>query len=385
MERLILVKYGEIHLKGNNRPYFEKRLVANIQQALPECKVERAQGRLYVRGFADEEAAVARLTKIFGIHGLSIAYEVEKDWDVICACARELMTEAAKTGQTFKAMASRADKTFPLRSPEIAARLGEYLLQNLPGLRVDVKNPQVRITVEVREQAYVYTDATSIPGPGGMPVGTGGKAMLLLSGGIDSPVAGWMMAKRGVQLEAIHFHSFPYTSEHARQKVIDLAKIMSAYCGRFRLHIVPFTEIQEQIHQQCPPDQLTVIMRRLMMTIAERTARRNHALALITGESLGQVASQTIHSLAVTDNAVSMPVFRPLIGFDKLDIIRIAEKIDTYETSILPYEDCCTVFTPRHPVTHPDLDSIRRGESAVDWEPLIRRAMENTEVLRIGY
>ncbi|NJD03030.1 MAG: tRNA 4-thiouridine(8) synthase ThiI [Ruminiclostridium sp.] len=282
---------------------------------------------------------------------------------------------------TFKVETKRGDKRFPLQSPEINAQLGEYILDNIPGLKVDVHNPSFTLYVEVRESTYIYS--VIIPSNGGLPVGTNGKAILLLSGGIDSPVAGWMMAKRGVEIEAVHFYSYPYTSERAKDKVIELGKILARYCNRINLHIVPFTEIQLEINEKCPQDQITIVMRRAMMVISEMIAVKTGAQALITGESMGQVASQTIQSLAVTNAAVKMPVFRPLIGMDKNEVIEIARKIDTFETSILPYEDCCTVFVAKHPKTRPRLEEIEKHEAGLQLTGLIEKAVDNTEVIQL--
>lgn len=268
-----------------------------------------------------------------------------------------------------------------MQSPEISADVGGFILENIEGLSVDVKNPDFILYLEVRESTYIYSE--TIKAQGGMPLGSNGKAMLLLSGGIDSPVAGWMMGKRGVEIEAVHFYSYPYTSERAKQKVIDLARIMAQYCGKIRLHVVPFTEIQLKINDNCPEEQLTIIMRRIMMKIAEQIAEKVNAMALITGESMGQVASQTMQSLYCTDAAVNMPVFRPLIGMDKVEVIEIARRIETFDTSVLPYEDCCTVFVAKHPQTKPKLEKIIKSESVVDFEPLINTAVENTEVIII--
>ena len=385
MESVIAVKYAEIHLKGLNRPFFEKKLVDNIKESLKplNAKVVREQGRLFIYGIPAEEtqAAAEKLQKVFGIHSICPAMSVEKDWDTICAEAiRQLRAEGE--GKSFKVFARRADKRFPLTSEQICRELGGVILEAIPSWRVDVHQPEVRLTVEIRqESAFIYT--REIAGAGGMPVGTNGKAMLLISGGIDSPVAGHMIAKRGVYLDAIHFYSYPYTSERARDKVIELTRIVSGYAGTIHLYLVPFTEIQTTIYDKCPSSETTVLMRRLMMKIAERTALSSGCQALITGEAIGQVASQTMESLAVTDDAVAMPVFRPLIGFDKEEIVERAEKIGTFKTSILPYEDCCTVFVPQHPVTKPKVERLRESEALVDFEPLIAKAMQDTEMLKI--
>lgn len=384
MEKVLLVRYAEIHLKGLNRPFFERLLVDRIRQALApkQTRVEREQGRIFVYGIPEEqiEDAIVRLQRVFGIHSISPASCVEKDWPLIRDTAIEEVQCALNETQskTFKCFARRADKHFCMTSEELCRELGHEILEAYPSLSVDVHHPELSVTVEVRQQnAFVYS--TERMGAGGMPVGSNGKAMLLISGGIDSPVAGYMIAKRGVLLDAVHFYSYPYTSERARDKVVELTKLVSRYAGTINLYLVPFTDIQMTIYDQCPSTETTVLMRRLMMKIAERIAKDTGSLALITGESIGQVASQTIESLCVTDDAVNMPVFRPLIGFDKEEIIDVAQRIGTFETSILPYEDCCTVFVPKHPVTKPKVDKLRESEALVDFEPLIRKAIESTE------
>ena len=391
MKKIILVRYGEIILKGLNRPVFEDKLVKNIKRALfslGKINVEKSQARIYIEpadeaGF-DYNSAINRLTKVFGIVSASPAWKVNADFNEIKKCALEIAGDIVgkSRSDTFKVETKRGNKAFFMKSPEINAELGGYIFENMPFLRVDVHNPSFVLYVEVREFAYIYSEI--IPAYGGLPAGTNGKAALLLSGGIDSPVAGWMMAKRGVKLEAVHFYSYPYTSERSRDKVIELARILSAYCGRLILHIVPFTEIQLEILSKCPRDQATIIMRRIMMRIAERIARSSGAMALVTGESMGQVASQTMQSLAVTDAAASMPVFRPLIGMDKNEVIEIARKIGTFDTSILPYEDCCTVFTAKHPVTKPHPGKIEMSESKLDLESLLANAINNIETLKIN-
>ena len=384
METVLLIRYAEIHLKGLNRPFFERLLVDRIKRALEPVKadVEREQGRVFVYGVPNDalDGCIERLCRVFGIHSISPARCVEKDWEQIKAAAIEETRAFAETADTptFKCFARRADKRFPLTSEQICRELGHELLEAYPNLSVDVHHPKLPVTVEIRQSnAFVYT--TEIPGAGGMPVGSNGKAMLLISGGIDSPVAGYMIAKRGVQIDAVHFYSYPYTSERARDKVVELAKLVSRYAGTIHLYLVPFTDIQMTIYDKCPSTETTVLMRRLMMKIAERIAKETGSQALITGESIGQVASQTIESLCVTDDAVTMPVFRPLIGFDKEEIIEKAQKIGTFETSILPYEDCCTVFVPKHPVTKPKVDKLRESEALVDFEPLIEAAIAATE------
>ena len=389
MEKVILVRYAEIHLKGLNRPFFERLLVSRIKQALNpvHASVEREQGRIFVYGVPEKQIAECtdKLCRVFGIHSVSVACCVEKSWEAICDAAIREVRSAVEAAEclTFKCFARRSDKRFPMTSEQICRELGHELLEAYPNLKVDVHHPALPVTVEIRQSnAFVFTG--EILGAGGMPVGSNGKAMLLISGGIDSPVAGYMIAKRGVMLDAVHFYSYPYTSERARDKVIELAKIVSRYAGRIRLYLVPFTEIQMTIYDRCPSSETTVLMRRLMMKIAERIAKDTGSQALITGESIGQVASQTIESLCVTDDAVSMPVFRPLIGFDKEEIVEKAEKIGTFETSILPYEDCCTVFVPKHPVTKPKLDKLRESEALVDFEPMIQKAISDTECMDIG-
>lgn len=388
MEKVMLLRYGEIFLKGRNRPFFEKVLLNNIKKALKsfeDIKVIRAQGRFFVENYRDELAVVQALTRVFGLVSVSPAYKIEKDYEEIVEVSKQLMEDELMERQeetvTFKVESRRADKQFPMDSMAINKDLGGILLDEFSRLKVDVHEPDIQLQVEIREYCYLYSKI--IPCAGGMPVGTNGKAALLLSGGIDSPVAGWMIAKRGVALTAVHYHSFPYTSERSKEKVIELGKILTRYCGPIRLHIVPFTRIQQELYEKCPDEQLTILMRRYMMKIAEIVALREGAAALVTGESIGQVASQTLESLAVTNDAVSMPVFRPLIGFDKVDIMNIAETIDTYETSILPYEDCCTVFTPRHPVTKPRLEKIVKSEQLINGEELIQEALENIEVIEL--
>ena len=386
MDYVLIVRYSEIHLKGLNRPYFEKALVNRISRAIsdPDVTVDREQGRIFVNGVTDKNvyAYAERLRKVFGIHSVSPAVAVEKDWDAVVDGARKLLDRYLSTlpggVHTFKVFARRADKRFPYNSEMICRELGHQLLEAFSSLQVDVHHPEIMFGVEIRKtHAYLYCQ--EIEAVGGMPVGTNGRAMLLLSGGIDSPVAGYMIAKRGVSLDAVHFYSYPYTSERAREKVIDLAKQISEYSGDMTLHLVPFTDIQLSIYDNCPKAETTVIMRRLMMKIADRIAVRTGAQALITGESIGQVASQTMESLTVTNDAATLPVFRPLIGFDKDEIVSYAKKIGTFETSIQPYEDCCTIFVPQHPVTKPSLERILVSEQAVDFEPMIEKAIADTE------
>ena len=385
MEQVLLIRYDEIHLKGLNRPFFERKLIEGIKHSLSglNATVHKEQGQIFVYGIAaeDRDEAVDRLTRVFGVHSISPAVGVEKDWNTIVAAARDITEKAigSREKATFKCICRRSDKGFFMNSEEINRELGHEMLENFPNLSVDIREPEIKLCVEIREMAFIY--AQEIMGAGGMPTGTAGLATLLISGGIDSPVAGYMMARRGLELTAVHFYSYPYTSERARDKVVDLAKIVSRYSGPIKLHLVPFTEIQLAIYEKCPPKETTVLMRRLMMKIAQLWAEKDGARALITGEALGQVASQTLESLCVTDDAVTMPVFRPLIGFDKNDIVAIAKKIDTFNTSILPYEDCCTVFVPQHPVTKPEVQKMRESETLVDFSEMIQRAIENTETV----
>ena len=385
---IVLLKYGEIALKGLNRPMFEQRLLNNLKRVLEpigEFKIRKSQSMLYVEPMddgIDMEEAIERMRKVFGIVNICPAVSCDKDMESIAKTTIECLKEMEPEGKTFKVEAKREDKQFPLNSPQICQQMGGAILKNVKGLSVDVHNPDILVQIEIRQKAYIFTQ--KISGAGGMPVGTNGRAALLLSGGIDSPVAGWMIAKRGVALSAVHFHSHPYTSDRAKEKVIDLAKLISVYTGKIRLHIVPFTEIQLAIIEQCPKNYLTLIMRRIMMQIAQRLAEQDGAKALITGESIGQVASQTMESLAVTDHAVSMPVFRPCIGMDKEEIVAISKKIDTYETSILPYEDCCTIFVPKHPKTRPDVEEIVEAEKLLtNLDEMVERAMAEVETIMI--
>ena len=385
MDKIILLKYGEIILKGLNRPIFEDMLMKNIRQASDgaNIKIWKAQATIYVEPLdekVDIDDLAIKFSRVFGLVSSAVAYVVEKDLEKICTLASILIEDAK--GKTFKVDTKRADKRFPFTSQEVSCEVGGKILDDHPHLTVDVHNPEFRVIVEVRDfAAYVYLN--KIPAVGGMPIGTNGKATLLLSGGIDSPVAGYMIAKRGVELNAVHFYSYPYTSERAKEKVLDLAKILAGYCGKINVNIVPFTEIQLAINEKCPKEQMTIIMRRIMMYITNNIAKRFGSYALVTGESIGQVASQTIQSLAVTDDAAEMPVFRPLIGMDKEEIIVIARKIGTFETSILPYEDCCTVFTPKHPNTKPSLEKIKESESLLDLETMMKKALDNTETITL--
>ncbi len=386
MKRTVLVRYGEIILKGMNRPVFETLLVKNVKDALKdECPVNihRAQATIYINPEDDSytDSIVEKLKKVFGIVSIVVAYEAKKDIDDLERTLTENFREELSSAKTFKVIAKRSDKTFHMTSPQICEEIGSRLLEKFPHLTVDVHSPEINVYVEIREEGYVHLDRIS--GSGGMPSGSNGKAMLLLSGGIDSPVAGYMIGKRGVELEAVHFFSYPYTSERAKDKVLKLAKYLASYTGSLKVHIVPFTDIQLEIRDKCPEEHLTLVMRRFMMEISERIAKKRNCQALITGESIGQVASQTMGALAVTDDAVSMPVFRPLIGMDKEEIVEIARKIDTFETSILPYEDCCTVFTPRHPSTKPKLEKVLLSQGQLDTHKLIEEALAGVEVVEV--
>ena len=382
-----LIKYGEIGIKGKNRYMFEDALVRQIKYALKDVEgsfcVRKSQGRIYIdwNGYYDYEDAMDALKCVFGIVGICPVVQVEqKGFEELKKDVVAYMDAAYPDKNiTFKVESRRQKKTYPKNSMEINCDLGEAILEAFPEIRVDVHHPDVLLNVEVRDEIYIYSEI--IPGPGGMPVGTNGKAMLLLSGGIDSPVAGYMISKRGVGLEATYFHAPPYTSERAKQKVVDLAKLVARYSGPITLNVVNFTDIQLYIYDQCPHDELTIIMRRYMMRIAEHFAKESGCLGLITGESIGQVASQTMQSLMATNDVCTLPVYRPLIGFDKQEIVEISEKINTYETSIQPYEDCCTIFVAKHPVTKPNVNVIRRSETKLSEkiEELVKTAIETTE------
>lgn len=384
MKEIILIKDGELSLKGLNRRNFEDKMVATIRRrlkSLGKVTVERAQSTIYIKPHDDDfdfTEALDRMSKIFGIAAFSRACVCEKTVEDILAKAPEYLADTIKNIKTFKVEAKRADKSFPLTSPEISREVGAAILRAFPHLRVDVHNPDEVITVEVRDYA-AYIRCGQIKGAGGLPVGTAGRAQVLISGGIDSPVAAYTMAKRGLVLNAIHFASPPYTSVRAEQKVKDLLSKVAVYSGVIKLAVVPFTEIQEEIGKHCPEDYFTLIMRRMMMRIACRVSENDGCLGLITGESLGQVASQTLPAIAATDEVCNIPVLRPLIGMDKEEIIAISKKIDAFETSILPYEDCCTVFTPKHPHTKPKPGQCEEAEKNLDIEPLIERAIAGIE------
>lgn len=387
MDKVVSISFGELTLKGLNRSFFENKLVKHVRNATKEfsnTSVYRDQGKLYI--YSDEKninQIIDRVKRIFGIVLVSLCYRIEKDMnDIIEHCiiaTKEAMKN--KDIKTFKVVSKRTDKSFPMNSMEISRKVGHHILEEVEGLSVDVHKPDLFVYVDIRGKGYVFTE--KIKTFGGLPVGTNGKGLLLLSGGIDSPVAGFMIAKRGVEISAVHYHSYPFTSERAEEKVKDLAKILSIYCGDIRLYSVNLLNIQKAINEKCPEDEMTLLSRRFMMKIAERIAVDNDIDALITGESLGQVASQTIKGLNVTNSSVDIPVFRPLIGMDKTEITDIANNIDTFETSILPYEDCCTVFLPKHPVTRPKLKDIEESEEALDIEALINDAIEKMDVSNI--
>lgn len=391
MYQAFLLKYAEIGIKGKNRYKFENALCDQIRRCLSkiegEFHVEREQGRIFVeaKGEFDFDDAIEALSRVFGVSSISPVEVIEdKSWENLTKCVGDFIErQYDKQDFTFKVKSKRSDKRYPYTSPEICVEMGGYLLDRFPQLSVDVHDPDVLVWVEVREKAYVYSKIYQ--GACGMPLGTNGKAMLLLSGGIDSPVAGYMIAKRGVFVDAVYFHAPPYTSERAKQKVVDLAKLISRYTGPIRLHVVNFTDIQMYIYEQCPHEELTIIMRRYMMRIAETIAKENDCLGLITGESIGQVASQTMQSLAATNDVCELPVYRPLIGFDKQDIVDISEKIGTYETSIQPYEDCCTIFVAKHPVTKPNINVIRHSEEKLveKIDEMVQTALDTVEIIQI--
>ena len=381
MRKVLLVRYGEVFLKGANRPHFLKLLTDNVKRAVKPIggRVWLSDSRIYVSDVEDMDECVRRVRKVFGLYSVSPAIECEKDLDVIAEQCIEMMK--GKRG-SFKVYGKRSDQKFPMNSLEFAAELGGRILESNPHLTVDIHNPQHKLRVEIRDNCYICCE--EIMAVGGLPMGSSGRAALLLSGGIDSPVAGYCMMKRGVRCCAIHFQSPPYTGELARDKVMQLAREMAEYSGGMRVYLVPFTKCQLEIHEKCPEGLGTLITRRFMMRIAQEIAKQNECNALITGESLGQVASQTMESIVCTDAVCEMPVFRPLIGMDKTEIMDIAKRIGTYETSILPYEDCCTVFTPRHPVTKPKLDTMPKAESKLDIEALVREAVEGTELVIVS-
>ena len=389
MNEIILLKLGEVVLKGLNRHTFEDKLMSNIRRRLQHCgkfHVYSKQSTIYVEpqeDTCDMDAAYAACKQIFGVISVTRAKPCEKDKDAILACAKAYLDGQLRGAKSFKVETKRSDKKFPMNSMEISQYVGGLLHDAYPHLIVDVHNPDLCVHVEVREKA-AYVHGPAEPGAGGLPIGMGGKAVSLLSGGIDSPVSSFMIAKRGVQLEMVHFFSPPYTSQQAKEKVLELARQLTCWCGRMTVHVVPFTEIQEEIRRCCPEDHFTLIMRRFMMRLAVAVAKRTGCKALVTGECLGQVASQTMDALAVSDDACELPVLRPVIGMDKEEIIRISRRIGTFDTSILPYEDCCTVFTPRHPRTHPKLEEVREYEAALDVEGLMERALQAVERITVS-
>ena len=390
--RAFIAKYAEIGVKGNNRSQFEDALVRQLRLALKqvdgEFTVTKTRGRVYIEaeGPYDYDDAVAAMQSVFGVSAICpmCQYPVEEVEQMVDHVVDYMKEAYAGREITFKVETRRANRKFSINSQEINALLGEKILDACPNTRVDVHKPDVLLRIEIREKLNIYS--TEIPGPGGMPVGTNGKAMLLLSGGIDSPVAAYMVAKRGVKIDAVYFHAPPYTSERAKQKVVDLAKIISRYTGPIPLRVVNFTDVQMEIYQKCPHDQLTIIMRRYMMRIAEHFAEENGCLGLVTGESIGQVASQTMQSMLVTNEVCTLPVYRPCVGLDKQEIVEKSQEIGTFETSILPYEDCCTIFVAKHPVTKPTLKSILKSEAKLDehMEELVRTAIETTELIWVG-
>lgn len=389
MNDIILLKLGEIILKGLNRRYFEQKLMANVRRRLApigKFRVYCLQSTIYVEAQeegADIDAAIEALKNVFGVIALVRAAVCEKDKDAIARLAIDYLREDMLGAKSFKVESKRSDKSFPLTSIELSQYVGGELSEAYPQVAVDVHEPEFTVHIEVRDLA-AYVHGAPIPGAGGMPVGCNGTAVTLLSGGIDSPVSSYMIAKRGVHLIPVHFFSFPYTSQQAKEKVIELAEIISAYCGRMSIEIVPFTHIQEEIRDKCPEEYFTLIMRRFMMRIAERIARDNNAKAIVTGENLGQVASQTMEAMCVTQDVTQLPILQPLIGMDKEEIVRLARKIGTFETSILPYEDCCTVFTPRHPRTKPKLQDVVAAESVLDVDALVEEAVMGVEKVQVG-
>ena len=385
---MLLLKLGEVVLKGLNRRSFEDKLVKTVRHRMKACgsfQVYVRQSTIYVEPRKDDcdmEVAYKAAKQIFGVVTIARAVPCEKDIDAIVETAKTYLADAFAAAKTFKVESKRADKNFHLNSIQISQTVGGELAEAFPHVAVDVHKPDLTVYVEIREK-HAYVHAPSVAGAGGLPVGTGGRAISLLSGGLDSPVSSWMIARRGVELEMVHFVSPPYTSQQAQDKVIQLAQELTPYCGRMLVHVIPFTKIQEEIRKNCPEEYFTLIMRRFMMRISEAVAKKAGAHALVTGESLGQVASQTMMALGVTEDVTTMPILRPLIGTDKVEIIRLAREIGTYETSILPYEDCCTVFTPRHPAIRPNVEDVRAAESALDVDALVAEALENQSWVRV--
>ena len=386
-QEIFLLKLGEVVLKGLNRRSFEDKLLSNVRRRLRGCgsfQVYLRQSTIYVepQGECDMEAAWEACRQVFGVVSIARAVPCEKTVETITDTAEKYLASEFANAKSFKVESKRADKSYYLNSIQISQEVGGELAERFPSVAVDVHNPDLTVYVEIREKA-AYVHAPAVPGAGGLPVGMGGRAVSLLSGGIDSPVSSWMMARRGVELEMVHFVSPPYTSQQAQDKVLELAHLLTGYCGRLVVHIVPFTKIQEEIRKNCPEEYFTLIMRRFMMRLAQAVARKIGAKALVTGESLGQVASQTMLALGTTDDVCEMPVLRPLIGMDKVEIIRIARQIGTFDTSILPYEDCCTVFTPRHPCTRPKLEDVRAAEAALDVDALVNEAFAQSSWVRV--
>ena len=389
-QEIFLLKLGEVVLKGQNRQSFEDKLLANVRRRVKNCgsfQCSLRQSTIYVEPQGEDcdmEAAWDACRQVFGIAAVARAVPCEKTVDAIVEAARTYLADAFAVAKSFKVESKRADKMFPMNSIQLSQAVGGDLAELFPHVAVDVHTPDLTVFVEIREK-YAYVHTPSVPGAGGLPIGMGGVAVSLLSGGIDSPVSSYMIAKRGVKLEMVHFFSPPYTSDEAKEKVLSLAKLLVPWCGRLTVQIVPFTEIQEEIRRNCPEEFFTLIMRRFMMRISQRVADQVKAKALVTGENLGQVASQTMEALRVTEDVVDLPVLRPLIGMDKEEIVRLSRKIGTFDTSILPYEDCCTVFTPRHPRTKPNLEEVREAEAVLDIDGLIDRAMTNREFVRIKF
>ena len=386
-QEIFLLKLGEVVLKGLNRRSFEDKLLSNVRRRLRGCgsfQVYLRQSTIYVepQGECDMEAAWEACRQVFGVVSIARAVPCEKTVEAITDTAEKYLASEFANAKSFEVESKRADKSYYLNSIQISQEVGGELAERFPSVAVDVHNPDLTVYVEIREKA-AYVHAPAVPGAGGLPVGMGGRAVSLLSGGIDSPVSSWMMARRGVELEMVHFVSPPYTSQQAQDKVLELAHLLTGYCGRLVVHIVPFTKIQEEIRKNCPEEYFTLIMRRFMMRLAQAVARKIGAKALVTGESLGQVASQTMLALGTTDDVCEMPVLRPLIGMDKVEIIRIARQIGTFDTSILPYEDCCTVFTPRHPCTRPKLEDVRAAEAALDVDALVNEAFAQSSWVRV--
>lgn len=392
MKKVILLRYGEIHLKGKNRGSFENALLRNIESAIfsvdEDAKVARIGGRYVVYNFneANLERLVDKCSKVFGLVSLSVAFEIESDVENIKTTLKELIAQdnALATAKTFKIDVKRADKKFPIQSTEFAAMLGGVVLDEYPHLKVDLKTPEIQIDVDIRENGKTYIFKDKIKGVGGLPVGTSGNVLVMLSGGIDSPVACYLMAKRGVKISAVHFHSYPYTSKQAKDKVIELANEVKDYCGGFDLYCISFTKIQEEIHKNCKEGYMITIMRRIMMRICEKLCKKYGYQAVVTGENLGQVASQTIESMTSTESVLqSIPVFRPVLAFDKIEIIEIAKQIGTFNTSILPYEDCCTVFLPKNPLIKPKIELVEQEEAKLDIDTLVDEAIANLEIIKI--